>query len=198
MQAFWPWFCTVSSALALTESIELENDAVKESIFCSWIWASLSQINRKDSIFARTVSVAFHSIFFALCERGRGERERVCFNLNFAFIEHFWIKWIRRPNLILQITLSFSFLFYFFFLSSFCAFTSLPFPQAGNACFCVMGYGLFWEPILDCRRLFYWFNPHSLPFKGCNLFSFGLIRGWSSHSTRWLLGPEYISTGLVP
>jgi len=195
MQAFWPWFCTVSSALALTESIELENDAVKESIFCSWIWASLSQINRKDSIFARTVSVAFHSIFFALCERGRGERERVCFNLNFAFIEHFWIKWIRRPNLILQITLSFSFCF-FFSSYLFARLLLCPFRRPGTRVF------VLWATDFSGNR--YWtawgYSTGSIlipcPSRVCNLFSFGLIRGWSLHSTRWLLGPEYMSTGL--
>lgn len=60
----WPWFCIVSSTMALMESRELQNDAMKESTFWSWILASLSHINRGDSIWVRTVSVAFLCILF--------------------------------------------------------------------------------------------------------------------------------------
>jgi hypothetical protein len=121
----------------------------------------------------------------------------VCFNLNFAFIEHFWIKWIRRPNLILQITLSFSFCF-FFSSYLFARLLLCPFRRPGTRVF------VLWATDFSGNR--YWtawgYSTGSIliacPSRVCNLFSFGLIRGWSLHSTRWLLGPEYISTGLVP
>ena len=116
----WPWFCIVSSTMALMESRELQNDAMKESTLWSWILASLSQINRIDSIWVRTVSVAF------LC---------ILLGWGYDFSKRsFWFS-----------NFFFSFLAYLFCLFPDWAGGS----HFTNDCFCATGYGPFWELAVD-------------------------------------------------
>lgn len=71
---FSPRFSRVSCALAWIESRDLQNDAVKDSIFCRLVGISLSQIDRNDSIFFRTDSAALLSICVIV---GDSEKEKV-------------------------------------------------------------------------------------------------------------------------